>query len=673
METTIYSNELAPPLVEEDADYLSVESRDAFGTRLMTPGSSMGDGVCYDGLGQVLEAVRDIIPCAFAVYRRFDTMRGQARTISGGGLPEAFPASSDLLSNICYQTLVQKGQSSARIGDLAKSPYAEADPDVGRYKLKSYLGAAVAVSGGVTGALAVFDRQPNRFVAGQTKILEAMAHAVSLIEAYDRVQTELYRKINKGRFITAVGAKAITAAPKKLLSFCLKHIGHWSQADAVALFWMGHDGNPSQSNFEYWSRLPSAGKAVVEPNALMSLDIVAEMIEKQQPVYCCDKSVLGATPVQEVFQRKEIGAVLFLPISFQKKFYGLCCLLFNARLEPWDQEDIDVLMTVMGILSQWRKARSISSELDESQALNKQMLKLSPAAIYRVDFRKNRLVQVNDYLCRYTGYSEQELLNINPEEVLTPESRQIYRQRCMDFIAGHDVPDSMEYQFQTKSGRVEWARLHIRFILEDGHLTGAIVVANKITEWKQIMQELQDYRVKLESLVKERTRELRETNQQLHVEIDKRTQTAKQLQMKSERLKELNTAMGVLLDKRNEDRLAIQENIRINLRQLVEPYIERLATSGLNPAQRQLLDVINMNISEVVDAPLADVSEKFYIFSPGELQVANLIRNGKTTKDIARLMNWSSRTVESYRNSIRKKLGLKNRRINLRTYLSSKD
>jgi DNA-binding CsgD family transcriptional regulator len=59
------------------------------------------------------------------------------------------------------------------------------------------------------------------------------------------------------------------------------------------------------------------------------------------------------------------------------------------------------------------------------------------------------------------------------------------------------------------------------------------------------------------------------------------------------------------------------------------------------------------------------------MFSPNELQVANLIRQGKTSKEVARLLNLSIRTVDSYRDSIRKKLGLKNKKVNLRTYLAS--
>jgi DNA-binding CsgD family transcriptional regulator len=48
-----------------------------------------------------------------------------------------------------------------------------------------------------------------------------------------------------------------------------------------------------------------------------------------------------------------------------------------------------------------------------------------------------------------------------------------------------------------------------------------------------------------------------------------------------------------------------------------------------------------------------------------------MIREGRTTKEIAEFMNVSLATVETHRQHIRDKLDLKGTRTNLRTFLAS--
>ncbi|MDD5168724.1 MAG: helix-turn-helix transcriptional regulator, partial [Syntrophales bacterium] len=62
---------------------------------------------------------------------------------------------------------------------------------------------------------------------------------------------------------------------------------------------------------------------------------------------------------------------------------------------------------------------------------------------------------------------------------------------------------------------------------------------------------------------------------------------------------------------------------------------------------------------------------KYLSFTPKEIQVATLIKEGQTTKEIAKLMKVGKGAVDLHRHHIRNKLGLNNKKVNLRSYLSS--
>jgi len=57
--------------------------------------------------------------------------------------------------------------------------------------------------------------------------------------------------------------------------------------------------------------------------------------------------------------------------------------------------------------------------------------------------------------------------------------------------------------------------------------------------------------------------------------------------------------------------------------------------------------------------------------TPQEIEVASLIREGRSSKEIAALLNLSLTTIHFHRRNLRRKLNLRNYSINLRTYLLS--
>jgi DNA-binding CsgD family transcriptional regulator len=145
----------------------------------------------------------------------------------------------------------------------------------------------------------------------------------------------------------------------------------------------------------------------------------------------------------------------------------------------------------------------------------------------------------------------------------------------------------------------------------------------------------------------------------------------KELAKKAEHLNETNTALKVLLKRREVDRKELEERVLYNVNELVEPYIKKLKNSKLDDNQKSFLDIIESNLNNIVATFTPQLSNHYLRFTPTEIKIANLIKLGKTTKDIAGMLNLSPRTVEFHRDNIRKKIGIKNRKINLRTRLLS--
>lgn len=632
------------------------------------------DGESPHALAKVLGFTLECLEGQFVVYHRFDLEQGHFVTQHGCMLPENFRKSGRLTGQIGYEELVAAGRSLAVYPDLSRTAYATSDPDVARYHLRAYAGASVRLRGRTIGSLAVYDDRPRKFDEIQCAVLNMASHWVACITAQLSNEQQPARKSASDNVLLAVSTKAISTHDSSFIDFCLQTIGHSLGLDIACLQWYEPERRQFNPHLFHWTPQGIARKTNASALTLLSMSIVRDVLEKRRPFYCANSRSISDGATKAFLQQNNVTAFLLMPICNQEKVYGLFIMAMQSGPRGWEEEGLDTLTAIMSIIAQWKEGRAIAQQLDESQALNYQLFQLSPAAIYRIDLRALRLIKVNDQACRYTGFSEEELMAMPADEVLTPESRQVFYRQLADIEAGKPVPDNLEFEFTTKNGVTEWGHFHIRHLCdEEGKIWGANVVAHLITEQKKAREELAAYRRSLEVRVEERTRALSQANQMLREEVARRTETAKELHIKSERLSELNTAMRVLLDKRNEDRLRSEENIRVNLVQLIEPYLDRLDHSGLNSSQQQLLNVIRMNLNEVVGSPMPELAAKYYIFSPGELQVANLIRKGRTTKDMSRLLNISPRTVESYRNNIRKKLGLKNKKVNLKTYLSSKE
>jgi len=145
----------------------------------------------------------------------------------------------------------------------------------------------------------------------------------------------------------------------------------------------------------------------------------------------------------------------------------------------------------------------------------------------------------------------------------------------------------------------------------------------------------------------------------------------RELRQKTKRLEEINTALNVMLKKRAEDRILVEENVLFNVKELIEPLIENLKNSGLDENQTGYVDALKAFLADIVSPFSQTLHTKFLGLTLSEIRVANFIKEGKTTKEIADLLSSTPRAIAFHRQNIRKKLGLSDRKANLGSHLLS--
>jgi DNA-binding NarL/FixJ family response regulator len=150
-------------------------------------------------------------------------------------------------------------------------------------------------------------------------------------------------------------------------------------------------------------------------------------------------------------------------------------------------------------------------------------------------------------------------------------------------------------------------------------------------------------------------------------------ESKKELEIKSADLEDVNTALRVLLRTREEDKKVLEEKVLFSVRDLIMPYMEKLKSSVADQRHQSYLDIIESNLNDIVSPFMTAKATEQYKLTPTQIHVANFVKQGKSTKEIAEILCLSTSTIDSHRNTIRKKLGITNKNVNLRSFLLSRN
>lgn len=317
----------------------------------------------------------------------------------------------------------------------------------------------------------------------------------------------------------------------------------------------------------------------------------------------------------------------------QRKDGSTFPVVISANAMEADGRPVGIRGVILDVSAIWR-SRDL---LEKSEHRYRQLLETMSEGFAIVD-QQVVITYVNTRFREMLGFGEDEVVGKKVEALLDARNRKVLRQNYVLRRKGRS--DSYELSWTRKDGS-QLASIMAPTPLydDDGAFIGSYSVITDVTLLKVTEAAL--------------------------------LQREQELEAKTLNLEEANAALTVLLKRREEDKRELEERIMANVRELVMPYIAKLKRSRLGDRPRVYLEILENNLIELT-APFVDsLARGFQKLTPAEIRVAALVREGKTTKQIADILAISSRTVEFHRDRIRRKLGLSRQKTNLRSFLLS--
>jgi PAS domain S-box-containing protein len=281
-----------------------------------------------------------------------------------------------------------------------------------------------------------------------------------------------------------------------------------------------------------------------------------------------------------------------------------------------------------------QKVKELRKEVGERKRAEKEnkyreLADLLPQTVFEID-KKGNLTFANRHGFETSGYTQEDLSNgLNALKLFIPAHRDRARKNIRKVLSGKKSPGN-EYTALRKDGSTFPAIVYSGAIIRKGKSVGLRGILIDITERKQALAQMKEKEGALKA--------------------------------KKQELQEVNAALRVLLKGRDRDRAEFEEKVLSNVKELVTPYIGKLQKTRLDTKQATYVRILESNLSDIVSPFVRQLSSRYSALTPTEIQVAQLIREGQ---------NSSKRTIESHRQSIRIKLGIKDTKANLRSHLSS--
>lgn len=330
--------------------------------------------------------------------------------------------------------------------------------------------------------------------------------------------------------------------------------------------------------------------------------------------------------LESIFGIREI-----IGIGFANKgdLYGVAIFIIFNTTKPLDNGLIETFCAQVSIaLKRCRADTSLSHHEKNKLELTDHIKDI----IYTIDLN-GVVTYIGPQILRY-GYSTDDIIGHHMMDFIHNDDKpRILSNVERAFKNGEEVQS--EFKLRGKSGGIHWVEDNSTLIRDtNGCITGLTGILRDITR-----------RINIEEALRISESMLRE---------------------QKEILERKNLALRELIDHIEIEKNSIKDDIIVNVNEILMPILDRLK---LHKNPEQYIDLLKHLLGTMTSSFGRRMTVTQMQLTPREMEICSMVASGLRTKEISGLLNISVLTIENHRKNIRRKLKIRNRKINLSSHL----
>ena len=136
--------------------------------------------------------------------------------------------------------------------------------------------------------------------------------------------------------------------------------------------------------------------------------------------------------------------------------------------------------------------------------------------------------------------------------------------------------------------------------------------------------------------------------------------------------REMYITMRNLMKAYEKEKTGVEKGISHKIDTLLVPTIEKIRREQSPNFRNTFLDLLQDQLIGLTRGFATEIDGRFLRLTRTEMSICQLIQTGQASKDIAARLKLSYETVQTHRKNIRKKLGIKGRKVSLYGLLATK-